>query len=72
MSLPWGGMFDICGTFKIADTCASAPKGGHSWHRTGKSVDVEHEGVRELLLDEIAEGYDGVRHEVKKIHYEFP
>jgi hypothetical protein len=72
MSLPWGGMFDICGTFNIVDTCTAALNGGHSWHRTGKSVDIEHAGVKELLLDEIAEQYDGVRHEVKKIHYEFP
>ncbi len=72
MSLIWGGMFDICGTFNIADTCTSAPNGGHSWHRTGKSVDVEHEGVNEDDLDRIVKEHHGVRHEVKKIHYEFP
>ncbi len=40
MSLPFGGMFDICGTWNRRDTCANAPKGGHASHRQGTSVDV--------------------------------
>ncbi|MEW6324047.1 MAG: hypothetical protein AB1515_01525 [Nitrospirota bacterium] len=71
MSLEWGGMFDICGTFNIADTCANAPKGGHKWHRTGKSVDIDL-GPQEKLLNRFAERQDGIRYEVNRIHYEFP
>ena len=40
MSLPQGGMFDICGTWNPADGCSLAPK-GHVRHRTGTSVDID-------------------------------
>ena len=62
MSLPWGGLFDISGNW--------APS--HHWHRTGKSVDIDHEGVDETVLDEIAITHGGRRREVDRIHYEFP
>lgn len=39
MSLPWGGVFDICGKWDAKATCTQATKGGHSWHRVGRSVD---------------------------------
>jgi len=41
MSLPQGGLFDICGTWNSASTCANAPNGGHRWHRTGTGVDMD-------------------------------
>lgn len=41
MSLPLGGMFDICATWNPESTCARTPdKGGHFWHRTGTGVDI--------------------------------
>lgn len=39
MSLPDGGLFDICGTYDSSGTCASAKGGGHVAHRTGHDVD---------------------------------
>jgi len=39
-SLPWGGMFDICGTWNVKDGCSLAPHGGHRSHRTGRTVDL--------------------------------
>jgi len=62
MSLPWGGLFDI-------DNNWSTP---HSKHRTGKSVDVDHSGVNEVKLDNIAKEYGCKRREVDRIHYECP
>ena len=63
MSLPWGGLFDINNNW-------STP---HSLHRVGKSVDVDHLGVKEDKLDKIAEKrYKCKRLEVDKIHYECP
>ncbi|MCI0372775.1 MAG: hypothetical protein L0214_15690, partial [candidate division NC10 bacterium] len=44
LSLRQGGMFDICGTWNPADTCPPltvGPRGGHHWHRTGTSVDID-------------------------------
>jgi hypothetical protein len=41
LSLRQGGLFDICGSWNPADTCQSAPRGGHRWHRTGTGVDIE-------------------------------
>ena len=39
MSLPWGGMFDICGNYHPQQPC---PQGvGHEWHRTGEQVDFQ-------------------------------
>lgn len=41
MSLPLGGMFDICGTWNRRDTCVpNALRGGHASHRQGTGVDV--------------------------------
>lgn len=39
MSLPAGGMFDLCGTYNPTDTCPAAPDNGHLSHRTGIDVD---------------------------------
>lgn len=63
MSLEWGGLFDINNNWATP----------HIWHRTGKSVDVDHLGVKEDKLDKIAEEkYQCDRHEVDRIHYECP
>ena len=62
MSLVRGGLFDWKATW--------APP--HHWHRVGKSVDVDHLGVKERLLNKIAKKYQGKRYEVDLIHYEFP
>ncbi|MFZ3071966.1 MAG: hypothetical protein WA162_01840 [Thermodesulfobacteriota bacterium] len=72
MSLIWGGVFDICGTWNSADKCSNAPDGGHSSHRRGKSVDVDHSGVKEDVLDKIAKRHSCKRKEVTKIHYQCP
>lgn len=45
MSLPKGGMFDLCATYNPSDTCAAAPKGGHNTHRTGTDADIDQQGV---------------------------
>ncbi len=42
VSLPFGGMFDICGTWNVNDRCALTRKGGHRTHRTGRTVDLSH------------------------------
>jgi len=39
ISLPVGGLFDICGTYSAGGKCTAAPNGGHAWHRTGRDVD---------------------------------
>ncbi|GAB4536926.1 MAG: hypothetical protein Fur0020_05270 [Thermodesulfovibrionia bacterium] len=62
MSLPLGGLFDIYGNW-------SPP---HKLHRLGKSVDVDHLGVKEKRLNKIAEKYSCKRLEVERIHYECP
>lgn len=49
MSLPAGGLFDICGTWNPGDGCTltrtdgstTTIKKGHFWHRTGRGVDVD-------------------------------
>ncbi len=45
MSLPQGGLFDICGTWNPFDICppitGTKPPGGHQLHRTGTSVDID-------------------------------
>lgn len=45
MSLPTGGMFDLCNTYNPQNTCAAAPKGGHGEHRTGTDADIDQLGV---------------------------
>jgi len=40
MSLQWGGVFEICGTFRAEDGCANAPNGGHLSHACGTDVDI--------------------------------
>ncbi len=52
LSLRWGGLFDICGTWNPADTCpplTSPDRGGHFWHRTGTSVDIGRTACRGLI-----------------------
>jgi hypothetical protein len=42
LSLPWGGLFDICGTWNQNHRCPPhAPDGGHKSHRTGTGVDID-------------------------------
>jgi hypothetical protein len=62
MSLEWGGLFDKDATW--------APP--HGLHRVGKSVDVDHLGVDEKLLNKFAGKYGCQRYEVSLIHYECP
>lgn len=62
ISLVWGGLFDWQGTW--------APP--HSLHRIGKSLDVDHLGVDEKLLNKFAGKYGCQRYEVSLIHYECP
>lgn len=45
MSLPKGGMLDLCGTYNPATICSEAPKGGHDTHRTGTDADIDQLGV---------------------------
>lgn len=52
LSLPEGGLFDICGTWNLNDTCANAPKGGHRSHRVGTGVDID----RAACIDPQLEG----------------
>ncbi len=40
LSLPWGGLFDLCGTWNPADKCGTPPHGGHSTHRLGTDADI--------------------------------
>lgn len=52
MSLPWGGLFDICGTWNPADTCQNATNGGHFSHRTGTGVDIDRIACRGLIPED--------------------
>ncbi|MBI3585325.1 MAG: hypothetical protein HY096_15415 [Nitrospinae bacterium] len=62
-SIIWGGLFDVCGDWEKP----------HKYHREGRSVDIDHLGANEDLLDKIVEKkYQGKRLEVDQIHYEFP
>jgi len=48
MSLPWGGVFDVCGTYDPRDACrSSSGRGvsGHEFHRTGEQVDLSGNGA---------------------------
>jgi hypothetical protein len=45
ISLPWGGVFDLCGTYNPKDKCSAASNGGHSSHRTGRDVDVRNSNI---------------------------
>jgi hypothetical protein len=40
LSLPTGGVFDLCSTYNPSDTCSAAPNGGHIEHRTGTDADL--------------------------------
>ncbi|CUT05727.1 hypothetical protein [Candidatus Kryptobacter tengchongensis] len=40
ISLPYGGEYDICGTWNYMDVCDRAPNGGHSSHRRGENADI--------------------------------
>jgi hypothetical protein len=51
MSLPLGGLFDICGTWNRLDTCGDPPAGGHRTHRTGRGVDISKRACRGLNPD---------------------
>lgn len=62
MSLELGGLFDIHNNWKTP----------HSWHRFGTSVDIDHLGVKEKLLNRIAKRFGCTRYEVSLIHYECP
>lgn len=71
MSLPWGGLFDICSDW-------AKP---HGLHREGKSVDIDgsarnkkgsSENVDRDALEEIAQSHGGSRVIEGTIHYEFP
>jgi len=67
MSLERGGLFDIGPPY---GPFWSTP---HKRHRTGRSVDVDHLGVKEKRLNAIAvEQYGCKRFEVDRIHYECP
>lgn len=62
MSLPRGGVFDICGRWDEAATCAQAPNGGHRLHRVGLSADID----RTACVDPLAEGRCNVRMNVPR------
>ena len=51
MSLPLGGMFDICGTWNPSDTCPPVtPRDkGHVSHRKGTSVDIGRTACKGLV-----------------------
>ena len=51
MSLRRGGLFDICGTWNAASTCAQAVSGGHQSHRIGTSADIDSQACRGLIPD---------------------
>jgi hypothetical protein len=55
ISLPWGGVFDLCGTYKPGDKCSAATNGGHSSHRTGRDVDVRKWNIPEANVDKFKE-----------------
>ncbi len=66
MSLPVGGLFDICGTFKADGTCPEAPKGGHVWHRTGRDVDFSKDDDAGESIDCLLETTDAMIDAFKK------
>ena len=80
MSLPDGGMFDICGTYNPTDTCLNAPNGGHSSHRKGTGVDIDRTAqsqngwirVDRIAIREICKDYGGHLVRESTIHCEFP
>lgn len=56
MSLPNGGLFDLCSTWNPADKCPpAAPNGGHSTHRAGTDADIDQQGTPCLKDDEFLE-----------------
>lgn len=74
-SLPYGGVFDLCGTLNPNDRCLSYPNGGHLSHRIGVDIDIgreESDGstVKIRPLDEIARPWKCTRvRERSSIHY---
>lgn len=53
MSLPQGGLFDICGTWNRSGRCGNAPNGGHYFHRKGTSVDFNHNACLNPLAQDL-------------------
>ena len=73
MSLIWGGLFDLGPDY--GGLFWSSPP--HTYHRIGKSVDIDQPGVDQRLLTDKAKAVSGTRIKEGKrcptcIHYEFP
>jgi murein endopeptidase len=63
ISLPSGGVFDLCGTFDPATSCAGY-KGGHRSHACGTDIDVATTGllgkrINRQQLERIVQQYGG-------------
>lgn len=60
MSLVRGGLFDLRANWLPP----------HKWHRTGMSVDIDHLGINEKVLNKLAVQLGCMRYERDQIHYE--
>ncbi len=49
MTLPKGGIFDVCGTWNPKDSCTNPNTGrtmtGHNTHRTGTDADIDRDRI---------------------------
>ncbi|MFZ1083250.1 MAG: hypothetical protein WAO19_15160 [Candidatus Kryptoniota bacterium] len=66
MSLPWGGAFDIKGTWNVNTF--------HTYHRVGLSVDFNRNGMPDYVVDQLTifmHDYHGDRNPEEPIHYGF-
>jgi hypothetical protein len=71
MSLPVGGLFDICGTFRVDGTCLGIPKGGHVAHRTGHDVDFSSTDDAGQSIDCVLQTTDAMKKAFKKANADF-
>ncbi len=71
ISLPVGGLFDICGTYSATGTCASASKGGHVSHRDGHDVDFSSIDDAGQSIDCVLETTDVMKGAFKKANVAF-
>ncbi|MEO0297386.1 MAG: hypothetical protein ABIN23_08075, partial [candidate division WOR-3 bacterium] len=81
ISLPYGGEFDICGTWNHRDGCDIAPDGGHSTHRIGENADIRGRGgegrfrmpgAMERIIREVARAFNlSISYPWEGNHYHF-
>lgn len=69
MSLGWGGIFDICGTWNTSSSCDCAKLGGHFSHRFGSDVDIVN--ADKAFIKKLCENYGSGLVKEEAIHCRF-